>query len=298
MSILLSYQPLLDILLIGLGFAYSQQIVLRAGVFSIATAGFASVGAYCAAILAKTYGVPAVVALALSLLLGAFIGWVLAVPLSRLRGIYQAIATLAFVQIVTSIMLIAEPITGGGFGINDIPKSITTWHLLAIGAVLVYFMRALKKSGVGRAFDAIQQDETVGAVLGVSIRKYHALAFMISGAIGGLYGGLESLHSYSLTPGQYSFGFAVTVLAFIVVGGRRSVIGPVIGVAFLSILPEVSRPFAEYRPMLTGLIMVLVMNFIPLGLADTLFNWLRRARGQGEQKKAAVKGAGYVGTGA
>jgi branched-chain amino acid transport system permease protein len=184
MNFLLSYQPLLDILLIGLGFAYSQQIVLRAGVFSIATAGFASVGAYCAAILAKTYGVPAIFALGLSLILGGFIGWLLAVPLSRLRGVYQAIATLAFVQIVTSIMLIAEPVTGGGFGINQIPKSITTWHLLVIGAVVIYFMHSLKNSGVGRAFDAIQQDETVGAVLGVSIRKYHALAFMISGAIG------------------------------------------------------------------------------------------------------------------
>ncbi|MDO8776543.1 MAG: branched-chain amino acid ABC transporter permease [Burkholderiaceae bacterium] len=296
MSILLSYQPLLDILLISLGFAYSQQIVLRAGVFSIATAGFASVGAYCAAILAKTYGVPWFIALALSLVLGGLIGWLLAVPLSRLRGIYQAIATLAFVQIVTSIMLIAEPITGGGFGINQIPKSITTWHLLVVGAVVIYFMRSLKNSGVGRAFDAIQQDETVGAVLGVSIRKYHALAFMISGAIGGLYGGLESLHSYSLTPGQYSFSFAVTVLAFIVVGGRRTVIGPVIGVAFLSLLPEVSRPFAEYRPMITGLIMVLVMNYTPLGLADTVLIWLRRVRAQ-RQQKSAMKGAGYVSSG-
>jgi branched-chain amino acid transport system permease protein len=297
MNSLLAYQPLLDILLIGLGFAYSQQIVLRAGVFSIATAGFASVGAYCAAILAKSYGMHWIPALSLSLLLGGLIGWLLAVPLSRLRGIYQAIATLAFLQIVPSIMLIAEPVTGGGFGINQIPKSITTWHLLAFGAVLICFMRALKKSGVGRAFDAIQQDETVGAVLGVSIRKYHALAFVISGAIAGLYGGLESLHSYSLTPGQYSFGFAVTVLAFIVVGGRRTVLGPIIGVAFLSILPEVSRPFAEYRPMITGLIMVLVMNYAPLGLADTVLIWLHRTAAR-RQGKTEVKGASYVGSGA
>ena len=275
MTTLLTYQPLLDIFLISLGLAYSQQIVLRAGVFSVATAGFASLGAYCAAILAKTYAVPAPLALLLAMGVGGIAGWLLSVPLSRLRGIYQAIATLAFVQIVMATMLTAESITGGGFGINEIPKSISTWHLLLIGAALLYVMVAISRSGIGRAFDAIQQDETVGAVLGVSIRRYHALAFTMSGAIGGLYGGLESLHSYSLTPGQYGFNVVVAVLAYNVVGGRRSVIGPVVGVAFLALLPELSRPFAEYRPMITGAIMIVVMNFMPHGLVDTAVHWFK-----------------------
>jgi branched-chain amino acid transport system permease protein len=278
MNALLSYQPLLDVFLLSLGFAYSQQIVMRAGVFSVATAGFASIGAYCAAILTKSYGVPPIVSLGLALAFGGIAGWLLAVPLSRLRGIYQAIATLAFVEIVTAIMLSAESITGGGFGINDIPKSVTSWHLAVIGLTIVCLMAAIRKSGIGRAFDAIQQDETVGAVLGVSIRKYHTLAFVISGAIAGLYGGLESLHSYSLVPGQYSFNFVIAALAYIVVGGRRSLIGPVFGVAFLVLLPEIFRPFAEYRPMVTGLIMVVVMNYMPSGLADTAILWLKKRR--------------------
>jgi branched-chain amino acid transport system permease protein len=290
-SIIQSYQPLLDIFLLNLGFAYSQQIVLRAGVFSVATAGFASIGAYCAAILAKYYGVPAPIALVLALACGALMGWILSVPLSRLRGIYQAIATLAFVQIVMAGMLTAESVTGGGFGINEIPKSISTWHLAAVAVVLIYFMMAIHKSGIGRAFDAIQQDETVGAVLGVSIRKYHALAFTISGAIAGVYGGLESLHSYSLTPGQYGFNFVISVLAFIVVGGRRAILGPVVGVAFLALLPEISRPFAEYRPMITGLIMIGVMNYMPHGLVDTAIFWFRRRR---TGKATLIKGGHRV----
>lgn len=288
MSWIASYQPLLDIFLISLGFAYSQQIVLRAGVFSVATAGFASIGAYCAAILAKSYGVSAPVALALALALGAFTGWLLSVPLSRLRGIYQAIATLAFVQIVMATMLTAESVTNGGYGINEIPKSIGTWHLLVISAVLVYVMIAIQRSGIGRAFDAIQQDEVVGAVLGVSIRKYHALAFTISGAIGGFYGGLESLHSYSLIPGQYSFSFVIAVLAYNVVGGRRAILGPVIGVAFLALLPEISRPFAEYRPMITGVIMILIMNYLPNGMVDSAIYWLKRR--SAERRSQAMGG--------
>jgi len=251
MNFLLSYQPLLDIFLLSLGFAYSQQIVLRAGVFSVATAGFASIGAYCAAILVKYHAVPAPIALGLALAFGALTGLLVSVPLSRLRGVYQAIATLAFVQIVVAITLTAEDLTGGGFG-------------------------CIQRSGIGRAFDAIQQDELVGAVLGVSIRKYHALAFTMSGAIGSFFGGVESLHSYSLIPGQYGFPFVVAVLAYNVVGGRRAVVGPVIGVAFLSLLPELSRPFAEYRPMITGAIMIAVMNFMPHGLADTVISWWRR----------------------
>jgi branched-chain amino acid transport system permease protein len=278
MNEILSYQPLLDICLLSLGFAYSQQVVLRAGVFSVATAGFASIGAYCAAILVKYHGVPGPIALVLALACGALAGWLLSVPLSRLRGVYQAIATLAFVQIVMATMLTAEDLTGGGFGINEIPKSISTWHMVAFGAALLYVMIRIKMSGIGRAFDAIQQDETVGAVLGVSIRKYHALAFTISGAIGGFYGGVESLHSYSLIPGQYGFPFVIAVLAYNVIGGRRSVIGPVIGVAFLSLLPELSRPLAEYRPMITGLIMILVMNFMPNGLVDTALSWWKKRK--------------------
>jgi len=291
MSWIASYQPLLDIFLISLGYAFSQQIVLRAGVFSVATAGFASIGAYSAAILAKYYGVPAPLALLAALASGGIIGWLLAVPLSRLRGVYQAIATLAFVQIVMAVMLTAESVTNGGYGINEIPKSIGTWHLLAISAVLIYVMIMIQKSGIGRAFDAIQQDEVVGAVLGVSIRKYHALAFTLSGAIGGFYGGLESLHSYSLIPGQYSFSFVIIVLAYIVVGGRRSVAGPVIGVAFLALLPEISRPFAEYRPMITGIIMVLVMNFLPHGLVDTTVYWLKR---RSAERRSQAAGGRHV----
>lgn len=278
MNTLLSYQPLLDIFLINLGFAYSQQIVLRAGVFAISTAGLASIGAYAAAILAKAHGLPLFVLLPLSAGLGALFGWLLSVPLARLRGIYQAIATLAFVQIVMSVALGWESVTGGGFGINEIPKSVTTLHLVAVTLLIVYLMHAIQGSGVGRAFDALQQDETVGAVLGISIRKYHALAFSLSGAVAGLYGGLESLHSYSLTPAQYGFNFVVGVLAFIVLGGRRTVIGPVVGVAFLSLLPELFRPLADFRPLFTGMVMILVMNFLPMGLADTAVLALRRRR--------------------
>lgn len=292
MTFLSQYAPLLDSFLLSLGFAFSQQVVLRAGVFSVATAGFASFGAYCAAILVTRLGLHPVLAIAASLLLGMLLGFLLSQPLARLRGIYQAIATLAFVQIVIALMLFAEPVTGGGFGINNIPKSVGTEILLIAALAVGYLMHSAQRSGVGRAFDAIHQDEIVAAMLGVSIRKYQMLAFVLSGGIAGLFGGLQALNTYSIGANNFSFSFAIMVLGYIVVGGRRSVWGPVIGVGFLTLLPEFSRPLAEYRPILTGIVMIVVATFLPLGLADSAFAWLRLHR----QKKAHLEGGQYVRT--
>ncbi len=292
MNLLSEYAPLLDSLLLSLGFAFSQQVVLRAGVFSVATAGFASFGSYCAAILVTRFGLHPIAAISASLLLGMLLGLLLSQPLARLRGIYQAIATLAFVQIVIALMLFAEPVTGGGLGINNIPKSMGTEALLIAAIAVGYLMYSLQRSGVGRAFDAIHQDEVVAAVLGVSIRKFHRLAFVISGGIAGLFGGLQALNTYSIGANTFSFSFAIMVLGYIVVGGRRSVWGPVLGVGFLTLLPEFSRPLAEYRPILTGVVMILVATFLPLGLADSAFARLRLHR----QKKNHLEGGQCVRT--
>ena len=94
MDILRSHQPVFDFFLLSLGFAYSQQIVLRCGVFSLATAAFAALGAYSSALLFTRAGLPASVAIAAALALGAASGWLVSIPLARLRGVYQAIATL------------------------------------------------------------------------------------------------------------------------------------------------------------------------------------------------------------
>ena len=289
MDLLRTYQPLFDLFLLNVGFAFSQQVVLRAGVFSIGTAGFAALGSYAVAILVQRYHFPAIPSVLIGLLFGMAAGWLLSLPLSRLRGIFQAIATLAFVQIIVSLAFYAEDLTGGAMGINSIPKLVTTWHLVVIIAVVMYFMYAIDRSGIGRAFDAIRQDETVGAVLGVSISKYHALAFIISGALGGFFGGLQSLYVYSIEPEQFGFAFMVNVLTFIVLGGRGTIIGPVIGTAFLTALPELARPLAENRPLVNGALLMLIIAYMPHGLYDNTLIWLRNRRAA--QRDRQMQGA-------
>jgi branched-chain amino acid transport system permease protein len=278
MDYFLIYLPQFDLFLLGVGFAFSQQIVLRAGVFSIATAGLASIGAYCVAILVQRHGMHPLPAVVLGTVLGALAAALLAVPLARLRGVYQAIATLAFVQIVLTLTLYAEPLTGGAMGINNIPKSVGTWHLLVAVGLVMYVMYAIDRSGIGRVFDAIRQDETVGATLGVSVSYYHMLAFIISGALGGLFGGLQSLYVYSIEPEMFGFSMLTAVLAYIILGGRGTVLGPIVGTAILTALPELARPLADYRPLFHGLLIMLMIAFLPHGVVDGAVLALRQRR--------------------
>jgi branched-chain amino acid transport system permease protein len=273
----IAYRPLFDLFLLHTGYALSQYIVLRAGVFSVANAGLAAIGAYLAAWLALKQGVAPAVGILAGTLAGTFFALLLSWPLARLRGVYQAIATLAFVQVVLSLNLYAESFTGGALGLNGIPKTVGTGTLLVAVIGTIYLMSAIGTTRIGRAFDAIRQDEAVAVSLGCSVRFYQSLAFALSGAIAGLFGGLEAFHSYSLEPSQFGFPFLVAMLSYVVLGGRRAVLGPVVGTAVLLALPELARPLAENRMLIYGLLLMAVIAYLPRGIVDT-FNAARQRR--------------------
>lgn len=293
MDTLLSFRPLFDLFLIHLGFAYSQYIVLRAGAFSIGNVGLSAIGAYTAAILTVNYGLPLPVTLLAGALSGLAFGTLLAIPLARLRGVYQAIASLAFVQIVLSANLYAENVTGGAMGFSGIPKLVGTGTLLVFALGTIYVMLAISRSRLGRAFDAVREDEGMAVSLGINAARTQAIAYMISGLLAGLFGSLEALHSYAVEPNQFGFHLIIVILSYVVLGGRRSVWGPLVGVALLIALPEISRPLADARIMIYGLILMVVMNFMPRGIVDTLVARRARRRSRAanpEVRQAEVKG--------
>jgi branched-chain amino acid transport system permease protein len=271
------YQALFNAILLNCGLALSQYLVLRAGVFSVATAGLAAIGAYTAGLSALRLGLPPVVGLLAALLAGAVASAILSIPLARLRGVFQAIATLAFVQIVLSIALWATPLTGGATGLNGIPKTVGTGHLVVLLAVVLYVLASLGRSGLGRAFDAIRQDETVAVSLGVSVVRHHALAFALSGGIAGLIGGLMAYHNYSVVPEDFGFAMLVSVLAYVVLGGRQAVAGPVVGAVILTALPELARPLADNRLIVHGALLMLAITYLPQGIVDSLRATWRRS---------------------
>ena len=277
-QLFIAYQPLIDLFLLHAGLALGQYIVLRAGVFSVANAGLTAIGAYLAAGLTVKLGLHPVLSVLAGTLGGTLVAMLLSWPLARLRGVYQAIATLAFVQVVLSLNVFSEKLTGGAMGMNGIPKLVSTGTLGIALAATIYMVWAINQTRLGRAFDAIRQDETVAASLGTSVRYYQTIAFALSGTIAGFFGALEAFNSYSIEPSRFGFDFVVAVLSYVVLGGRRSIWGPLVGTAVLLALPELARPLADYRTLVYGLIMVAVMGYLPRGIFDTFVEYLHRRR--------------------
>jgi branched-chain amino acid transport system permease protein len=168
------------------------------------------------------------------------------------------------------LILYFENLTGGPLGFHNIPglprpgccssRWSPRWALLIV----------LGQGGIGRAFDAMRQDTPVAASLGVNPTKFHVLSFALSGAIAGLFGGLDALRNFSLTAEQFGFSILIATLSAVVLGGGRTVWGPLVGVTILVLLPEIFRPLAEYRQAVYGLLLVLVMAYLPFGVYDTI----------------------------
>ena len=276
MAFYYAYQPIIDFFLIAIGLGYSQQIVLKAGVFSIATAGFSALGAYTTAIMVTRYGINPFFAIFCAALMGIVSAYILSLPLTKLRGAFQAIATLAFVQVVIALLLYFEDFTGGALGVTHIPRLTNTlWLLLAVG-VTMYVIWAISRSKIGRVFGALREDDSVAASLGIPIKFYYALAFMISGVIGAVFGGMRSLYVFNIEPIDFGFAAMVASLTVAVLGGRNTLLGPIAGAAIMAILPEVARPLAENRGIVNGIILILVITFLPNGVGDEITYWFRR----------------------
>ena len=272
-----SYGPLFDLACIYSILSFSQYVSLRAGAFSLGTPGFALIGAYCGGILVKA-GFGGLASTVAATLLGAFAGLVLALPLARLQGGFQAIATIAFFQIMVSLALFAEPLTGGALGLNAIPKVATTPWLVFALVLTTALLFVINRTGIGRAFDAIRQDMTVARSLGISVPRFLRLNFVLSGAIGALGGCLLAFNTYSVSPGEFGFSLLVAALAGVILGGRSMVAGPILGAFILILLPEFARPLKDQRLLLQGVLLIVIIIYVPQGIVDSVVHRWREHR--------------------
>ena len=270
MDLFIAYQPHIDAICIGSGYALSQFIALRAGLFSLAPAGFGSIGAYAAVIAMMRYGMPVGLAVVFGTVVALLGGLLLSLPLARLRGHFQAVATVAFVEIVQSLALYFDDITGGPRGINGIPKLVGTLDLVLFVAAVVALFACAERTSIGRAFGAIRRDDIVARSLGISVTRYHRLAFALSAAVAGLTGSLAAFNTYTIEPQQYGFQLLTLALGAVILGGRNSAVGPIVGTAIFVMLPEIARPLAENRFLLHGALLIAVITFLPRGIIDSL----------------------------
>lgn len=270
---LLSYTSVIDHVLIYALLAMSQAILLRAGTFSLGPAAFAAMGAYTAAILITRLEWAAPLAIGCGVLLAGLFSSLMAYPLSRLRGVYQAVASLALVQVVVTIAQNWDSLTNGVLGISGIPKVATTGWLLLVVLICTALMYRLGRFSVGRAMDVIREDETVAVSLGISVARHQRLAMTLSGLLAGLAGALHACNSYSISPEEFGFGMLVHALSAAVLGGSISIWGPLVGSAVLTSLPEFVRVIGDYRGVLQGALLMIIIIYLPHGIVDTWTAW-------------------------
>ena len=261
--------------------ALSIWLTLACGMLAMANAAFMGIGAYTSAILTMTFGVPFPVALAGGIAAPALMAFVIGKPTLRLSGVYLAMATLAFGEVVRIAILNTEDITGGALGLNGIPPLTQWWHvLLALVAVLFGLWR-LRRSKVGRAFESIKEDETAAGLMGIDVGTNKMLAFVLGAAIAGLAGALNAHLTFFIGPNEFGFDRGVDILTMAVLGGINSLFGPVLGAVILTMLPETLRAFGDFRMVINGIILVLIVLFLPKGIWDParMRQWFARKGG-------------------
>jgi len=246
--------------------ALSIYLTLATGLLTVANAAFMGIGAYTAGLLTTQLGMPLIVALILGSLLPAVVALAIGRPTLRLSGVYLAMATLAFGEVVRILILNAEGLTGGALGLNGIPQ-LTQWFDVALAVVLtLVVLLRLARSRIGRTMAAICQDEIATEIMGLNVRAYKLFVFVSGGALAGLAGGLNAHFTFFISPNEYGFERAVDILAMGVLGGTGSPWGAVIGGLLITLLPELLRGLGHYRPLINGIILILIILYSPKGI--------------------------------
>ena len=250
--------------------ALSIYLTLACGMLTVANAAFMALGAYTAALLTAQTEMPLFPAVLLGSLLPASVALVIGIPTLRLSGVYLAMATLAFGEVVRIAILNAESLTGGALGLNGIPQLTHGLDVAIAVAVALYVLLRLAHSRVGRIMTAIRQDETAAELVGLNVRAYKLLVFALGGALAGLAGGLNAHFTFFISPNEFGFERAVEILAMGVLGGTGSPWGAVIGGVLITLLPELLRGLGHYRSLFNGAILIVIILYSPQGIWDLL----------------------------
>jgi branched-chain amino acid transport system permease protein len=266
----------------------------NSGQISLCHSSFMAIGAYVSALLTARYGLPFWAAIPIASAAAAAVGGALGFPASRLHGIYLALATLGFLQIVQIVIEEFADVTGGVRGMR-VPKP--AWVdgvllgeyplylvVLACAVFAVWAATNILASSFGREMNAVRLSPHAAQALGVAVARVKLGAFALSAAYAGVAGGLMATVVGFIDPIEFGVGAALRQITYIVVGGMGSVAGSVIGATVLSGLPELLRPVREYSDLIYTLILLAFLLFIPHGLVvvwDFLRRRLRRAIAKG-----------------
>ncbi|MEV0968552.1 branched-chain amino acid ABC transporter permease [Microtetraspora glauca] len=277
-------------------------VVGQAGLLDLGYVAFFAIGGYLMAILGTRMGLNFWEILVVGVLLSAASGVVLGAPTLRLRGDYLAIVTLGFGEIVRQTAENTDAI-GGPRGIAGIPHppdidgielfGVQIFHygvldprpyyylLVALAVLIIVFVKRWERSRVGRAWAAIREDEDAAEVMGVPTFKFKLLAFAIGAAIGGAMGVVWAAKTISINPNDFLFMLSATIVAAVVLGGSGNVPGVILGAFLVAWLPERFRGLSDYRILVFGAALVVLMIFRPEGLLPSRRRKAELAEGTG-----------------
>jgi branched-chain amino acid transport system permease protein len=246
--------------------ALSLSVSLQAGQLALAQAGFMGIAAYVSAILAMTYHWPLIATILAAVVAATIVATLLAYPVRRLRGIFLAIATIGFGEIVR-VFANNLSITGGAEGMSGITNDATTPVIYGSLVIVAFVLFALSRTKFALAVALVREDEHAARGVGVDVGVVRTLSLALGGAIAGLGGALYAHASFFITPADFGFPTMERILVWCVIGGVTSPFGAVLGATLLSILPEVIRFLADYREISNGIILLAVIVFAPGGIA-------------------------------
>lgn len=262
------------------------------GLISLGYSGFLALGAYANAIVVTRYGLPAVFGILLGGAFAALVSLLVSIPSLRLRDLYLAITTLAFSLIVTHVILISDGLTGGSQGLTVPPVEVFGWPIdgdtplyffcLAWCLIAVLAAVSLGRSKVGRAFNAIRDQDIAASMMGISVTRFKVLAFMISSFFTGISGALMGYQFGYINVDNFNVLLGIEAVSMVILGGMGSIPGAILGVIFMTLLPEVIRIASEFagggagelfstrglevRGLIYGFTVVLFVRFQPEGL--------------------------------
>ena len=253
-------------------------IVGEVGLFNMGHTAFYAIGAYTTAILSQRFGINMWVLMLVSGLVSALAGYVLTAPIMHLRGDYLLMVTVGLNEIIR-ITLINNPLdlTGGPNGLivmdqfrffGRVVQAPIDFYWLVWGcvAVLLFGLFRLQRSRIGRAWNYVREDAVAAEATGINTRWAKSLAFMLGAGIVGATGTIYATKMMVISPDSFTFAASVTLFAIVILGGTGSIPGVILASGAMMVLPELMRDFAQYRMLLFGLAMVLMMIFRPQGL--------------------------------
>jgi len=265
-----------------------------AGQVSLGQGGFMAIGGYIAAILATTYGWPPIVGIFLGCLGALICALLLSIATMRLRGHYLALATLAFGLVIDSLDVGMMDTTGGPSGLVGIPSleiggysfdGDRSMYYLVLGIIVLLLLLLLggMRSGFGRALMAVRADRLAAGALGINVARLKMGAFAISAVLAALAGSLYAFYFHYLSPDMVGTQRSFEMITMLVIGGEGTLVGPILGVALLTLLPTLVQSLALYKILAEGALLVLAFSFLPEGIFGGLARlpaWLAERRTQ------------------